>query len=137
MSAPFSGGCVCGAIRYESAEEPTFVAHCHCRDCQKISGGAMGTFVMIPKAGFKLLKGKPKSYRFVADSGNEVFRDFCGDCGTPLFSELKGMPDAWVVKAASLDDPSWLKPAMHIYTDSAQPWDKIPDDLPRAPGMPG
>lgn len=141
MSTPFSGGCVCGAVRYECAAEPIATINCHCRDCQKTSGSQMSTNVLVSKSGFKLQKGTPKFYSFTADSGNMVERQFCGNCGTPLFMELKAMPDVWVLKASSLDDPSWLKPAMHIYCDSAQPWDPIQNlpadsDLPRHGKMP-
>lgn len=133
--SPFEGGCVCGAIRYRVDAEPVVVAHCHCRDCQRTSGGRMSTIVIVPKAAYKLLKGRPGRYDFVADSGNKVAREFCSDCGAPLFTDLQGMPDLWVVKAASLDDPRWLQPAMHIWAASRQPWDAL-DELPQFPGNP-
>lgn len=141
MGAPFTGGCVCGAIRYQCTAEPIAVIHCHCRDCQRSSGTQMSTVLLVPTPAFGLLKGTPRSYPFTADSGNVLHRQFCGDCGAPLFTELKAMPDVWVIKAGSLDNPSWLKPSMHIYCDSAQPWDllyRIPVDidLPRHGKMP-
>lgn len=136
MSASFEGGCACGEIRYRVEAEPIVVAHCHCRDCQKTSGGRMATIVIVPRAAFRLTRGHPRGFDFIADSGNRLTREFCPGCGSPLFTELKAMPDLWVVKAASLDDPGWLKPAMHIWADSRQPWDGIDDGLPCHAGNP-
>jgi hypothetical protein len=135
MVAPFSGGCICKAVRYEVTAEPIAVMDCHCRDCQYASGGACTTAVVVPKAAFRLTKGTPRRYASRGDSGAEVFRQFCGDCGSPLFSEP---PDEriWVVKAASLDDPSWLKVNGALYARSAQPWAHIDRSLPTFETMP-
>jgi hypothetical protein len=134
MPVPFQGGCACGEIRYECAAEPLIVIHCHCRDCQRSSGTQMGTTAFIPRSAFKLLTGTPRSCEFTADSGNILIRQFCGTCGSPLFLDPRGFSHVWGVKAASLDDPSWLKPGVHIWTESAQPWDRIGDELPCHPG---
>lgn len=137
MSVPFQGGCACGEIRYECAAEPAVVIHCHCRDCQRASGGANATTAFVPKESFKLLRGSPRSCEFKADSGNLLIRQFCGICGSQMFTEPRGYPTLWGVKVASLDDPSWAQPGVHIWTDSAQPWDRILDDLPSFPkGLP-
>jgi hypothetical protein len=94
----------------------------------------MGTTAFIPRAAFKLLQGTPRSCEFTADSGNILIRQFCGTCGSQLFFDPRGFPDFWGVKATSLDDPSWLKPGVHIWTESAQPWARFDDGLPRHPG---
>lgn len=136
MTAPFTGGCACGAIRFECNAEPMLVAHCHCTDCQKTSGTQGATVVVVPADAFRLTQGTPASYDFTADSGRRVTRQFCATCGTPLFTEAEAMPGAWIIKAAALDDPSWLEPSMHIYTDSAPPWATIPPGATTFPGMP-
>ncbi|MFA7280496.1 MAG: GFA family protein [Sterolibacterium sp.] len=136
MSTPFSGGCVCGAVRYECAAEPMAVAHCYCTDCQKTSGAQMSTNLLVPKPAFKVVKGQSTTYDTTADSGNTVTRHFCGKCGSSLWSVPNAIPDLLVIKAGSLDDPSWLKPAMSIYCDSAQPWAEISSAIPRFPKMP-
>lgn len=130
MPAPFTGGCRCGAIRYEASAEPIFFGHCHCRDCQYASGGAFSSILAVPVDAFKLTKGAYKKYTVVADSGDEVIRMFCPDCGTPLFSEIQNPPGMWIIKAGSLDDPSWLTPTVNIWCDSAQPWASGIGDLP-------
>ena len=71
------------------------------------------------------------------ESGNQVTRKFCGDCGSPLFSELSGQAGILAIKAGSLDDPSWLVPGAHIWTASAQPWALPEDGLPRIEKNPG
>ena len=136
MKSPVQGGCACGEIRYECQGESVFVINCHCRDCQRASGGAMATTVFFPRDNFKLLRGTSKSCVFTADSGNLIARHFCGTCGSPLFTDAKGYPDIWGVKIASLDDPSLVAPGMHIWTDSAQPWDHFNDQLPSFPKAP-
>ena len=136
MSVPFSGGCVCGAVRYECAAEPMAVAHCFCTDCQKTSGAQMSTNLLVPKPAFKVTKGQASTFDTTGDSGNTVSRNFCGRCGSNLWSVPNGIPDLLVIKAGTLDDPSWLKPAMSIYCDSAQPWAEIPAGIPHFPKMP-
>src|ERR1700693_3208306 len=80
-----TGGCLCGAVRYESEGEPVFALQCHCRDCQRSSGTAYIAAIRVPSAGFRISKGTPKRYVATADSGNEISRVFCGDCGSPPF----------------------------------------------------
>jgi hypothetical protein len=58
MKLPFTGGCACGAIRYEFSAEPIMMGKCHCRDCQHISGGAFVPFVIVPSEAFRLTRGK-------------------------------------------------------------------------------
>ena len=55
--ATFAGGCACGAIRYECSAEPVLSFNCHCRDCQRAGGGAFAPILIVPKAGFELVKG--------------------------------------------------------------------------------
>ena len=136
MAAPFSGGCLCGAIRYHSSAEPVFSINCHCRDCQRTTGTAYAPVMAVPKDAVTITQGEPTYYTAQSDSGETVSRGFCPECGSGLFSKLSANPDVLGLKAASLDDPSWFRPAMDIYTDSAQPWDAMNPDLPKVPKMP-
>ena len=135
MAAPFSGGCRCGAVRYEVSAEPIAVMDCHCRDCQYASGGSHTTAVVVPAPAFRITKGTPKRFASKGDSGRDIARGFCGDCGSPLFSEPPG-DTLRVLKAGSLDDPSWLKVGGALYTSSAQPWAHIDPDKMRFEKMP-
>ncbi len=134
MSTRFSGGCACGAIRYECSAEPIFSLNCHCRDCQRATGAAYASILRVPVIAFRVTKGEARFYTVTADSGNTVSRGFCSNCGAPLFSRLSGMPDVIGVRAGSLDDLSWHRPAADIFTKSAQPWDYMNPELPKYPG---
>ncbi|MCC7411909.1 MAG: GFA family protein [Gammaproteobacteria bacterium] len=136
MTAPFSGGCVCGAIRYECTAEPVLVAHCCCTDCQRTSGAQMSTNVLVPAPAFRITAGATASYDTRGDSGNFVTRHFCARCGSNLYSMPQGMGTLAVIKAGTLDDSSWLQPGMSIYTDSAPRWAVLPDGIPKFPKMP-
>ncbi len=129
MSKIQAGGCLCGAIRYEFSSEPVGAAHCHCSDCRKASGSAFATVVGVQASTFTLLQGEPVEYSVTADSGQKVTRQFCKTCGSQLFSGNPSAADIVWIKAGSLDDPSWVKPSLSIWTTSAQPWGTIPSDL--------
>ncbi len=128
MNIPFSGGCACGAIRYECTAEPIHMSFCHCRNCQRATGGPFKSAVAVPAEAFKLLRGSPR-YSVLSGIDGNAKRGFCSDCGSPLL----GFPNPEVVSihAASLDDPSWFTPRMHIFTSHAQPWDSMNQDLPK------
>ena len=119
MPVPFEGGCHCGAVRYVCSEEPITVANCHCGDCQQIAGSAFITSVLVPE-GSVTVNGELKSYKVKADSGNGVTRNFCPICGTRIMVELDG--GVVGVSYTTLDDSSWLEPAIEFYTSKAQPW---------------
>lgn len=136
MKIPYSGGCSCGNIRYECSAEPFAMLNCHCRECQRASGGAYSGGFFVNRSDFKLLQGQAKYYELTADSGHKVRRGFCPDCGSQLFAEGDGNPDLVVIKPASLDESSWYKPQLDIYTAEAQPWDLMDPALPKFPGMP-
>jgi hypothetical protein len=131
LASSRTGGCLCGAIRYESAGEPLFSLQCHCRDCQRQSGSAFVAAVRVPSAQFRIVKGKPRRYVARSDAGNEIARVFCGDCGAPLYVQVSTRPDLVGVRVASFDDPSWFRPDADIFVKSAQPWDYMNPDVPK------
>jgi hypothetical protein len=130
MTAPFSGGCLCGAVRYEVSAEPVAFMLCHCRDCQYASGGEPASVVVVPRVAFQLKQGNVKGYAAVGESGGTVTRQFCPDCGTPLFSELGAMPHLFGIKAGSMDDASWLKPSAFLWKKSAHAWAHFDPAIP-------
>ena len=129
MASKIIGGCMCGAVRYESAADAVMQANCYCRDCQRSTGGAFAPVVLVPKEAFKLTKGQLKHYEVSADSGNKISRGFCADCGSPIVSLLAGMPFT-AIKAGSLDDPNQFHPTASIFVASAPNW------APHFPGVP-
>ena len=137
MTTPNTGGCLCGDVRYECDADLDLAIHCHCRDCQQATGSAFATVVAVPKTAFSLLKGKVKSYTVTAESGATVTREFCTNCGSPLFSYAEILPDMMFLKAGSLDDPSVLKPVAAGWINSQQPWMADAHSVPSFPENPG
>ena len=131
MPATRTGGCLCGAVRYESAGDAVFSLQCHCRDCQRSSGTAYIAAMRVPAEGFKITKGAPKRYVSQADSGNEITRAVCGDCGSPLYVQVSTRPDIVGLRVGTLDDPSGFRPEADIFVKSAQPWEHLNPDLPK------
>jgi hypothetical protein len=129
MSATFTGGCACGAIRYEVSGEPMTMFNCHCRDCQRASGGAYSAVVYVPAKAFKITKGSPRYYKTSSEGVAHNKRGFCPDCGSRLFGGVTD--EGHGITAASLDDPTLFKPQMDIWTSDAQPWDHMDPRLPR------
>ena len=121
--ANLSGGCHCGAVRYESTGDVIFGGHCQCTDCQKSGGGGHSSIFAVPKAKV-VLTGETKTHEVTADSGNTVGRAFCPNCGGPLYTVTSGLPDVMIMKAGTLDDTSKFEPGMVIYTKSGNGWDK-------------
>jgi hypothetical protein len=129
VSASFTGGCVCGAIRYEVTAEPIVMFNCHCRDCQRTTGSAFSPVVYVPAKAFKITKGSPRYYSTPSEMVGHNKRGFCVDCGSRLFGGASD--DGQGILAASLDNPSLFKPQMHIWTSDAQPWDQMDPTVPK------
>lgn len=125
MSAPIEGGCLCGAIRYRVTAPLAGTAACHCRKCQYGSGGGPNYVALAPREAFEVVRGEPVRHLSTADSGAQVTRAFCGACGTPLYSDSPNLP-ALALRVGSLDAPSALGPALHIWVEAAPPWHAIP-----------
>lgn len=137
MATILTGGCACGAVRYECSAEPMMSANCYCKDCQRSTGGAFASVLIVPRAAFKMTKGEAKQYEVTGDSGSKVSRGFCVNCGSPILSLLLGNPTIMAIKAGSLDDPAKFKPAANVYMSSAPPWAPVLHDLPKFSKMPG
>ena len=100
-----------------------------------MTGAHMATIAGVSSDTFTV-NGEPKVYVTKGDSGRDVQRSFCAECGSTLFSTCDVMPGLHFIEAGSLDDASWLNPTMHIYTSSAQPWAGIPDSIEQHAKMP-
>jgi len=129
MSNLYTGGCACGAIRYEARSEPIVENHCQCRDCQKRSGTGHGSYLTFPSRESVKLSGEAKHWDIVGDSGNVKTRAVCPTCGSPVYLTFVAMPDLIAVHAASLDDPSRFKPRMVTYNVRGYAWDAIDPSL--------
>lgn len=135
MKVVFSGGCLCGAVRYESTSESVAAGHCQCIDCRKSSGSGHCSHMVVPEPAFRVT-GEVRFYEAPADSGNIVGRGFCPTCGAPVYSVNSGMPGVVFPRASSLDDPEVFKPQMVVYAARAVSWDHLDPALPKFDTMP-
>ena len=123
------GGCSCRAIRYKLTTTPLIVHACHCRDCQRITGGPFVINMWIESRYVGAGSAKPRSFTLKGGTGklHEVF--FCGTCGTYVWSRYHIVPtDCLFVRAGTLDNPAAVKPDVHIFTRTKLPWLSLPKD---------
>ena len=123
-----TGGCNCGAVKYELGGKVLGVAACHCSNCRRQSGAAYSVN-MVVKASDMTVTGVLAAYTDNdTESGKPVVREFCGQCGSPIRSVPAAMPGIAVVKVGTLDAPEAFTPKVHVWTSSAVPWANIPAD---------
>lgn len=125
-----TGGCLCGAVRYEWRGKGVSASYCHCTDCRKATGGPYTVGVGVDAAGLTLRSGTPKGYTTIADSGNPITREFCPECGSPLFTRAAVCPGLVWIKAGSLDEPQLIRPTHQTWVQMAVPWAYLSKDLP-------
>jgi hypothetical protein len=120
---PITGRCLCGSVTYSADAEPVVQAACHCADCQRQTGNPFSVVVGVPRAAFNVEGSTLASFATIGeDHGGETRRSFCSACGSPVFSIAAVAPELAFIKAGSLDDASWLEPAVEVWTSSAHPW---------------
>ena len=115
-----TGRCLCGAVSFTLATDPLVVRTCWCRDCQHIS--ANGTVNVMVAAEALTVSGQLAEYTRTADSGSQVTRQFCPNCGTHLFAKSTSRPAFRVVRVGNLDEPSSIQPGANIWASSAPAW---------------
>lgn len=130
-----TGGCLCGAVRYEGEAELMFAGHCHCIDCRRSSGGGHSSHLGMSDSGIAIT-GQVTIYDRPADSGNIVSRAFCPTCGAPVFSRNAAMPGLLFLRASSLDDMELFKPQMVVFAARRPSWDQLDAHLPHFDRMP-
>jgi hypothetical protein len=132
---PYSGGCLCGAVRYRLEQRPQTINACHCDACKKMSGGTNLLMVSAPRAAFRHLSGDVTRFRRTADSGRQSDVVRCTACGTRLWHEPAAFPIV-LLAAGTLDDSSWAVPASHIWVEKAVPAYLFQSDATRLHGQP-
>ena len=122
-----TGGCHCGAIRYQAEGEALTHALCHCTDCRRHAGAPMVGWTMYPRAAVTVTKGTPRIYA----SSELGRRHFCPDCGTGLFYENAQMlPDRIDIQSATTDEPDRIPPRAHIQVAERIGWMAHAHELP-------
>jgi hypothetical protein len=130
VETSFRGGCLCGAVRYETHGDPENASYCHCDDCKRATGGPYTVGVLVKLADLRIISGVVKGYTSLADSGRKITREFCPICGSPLFTRAEKFPDLVFLKAGSLDEPEVIKPSCQSWTKCAVSWAYIDEKLP-------
>ena len=124
-----SGSCLCGQVSYRLTAEPVIARICWCRDCQHIA--ANGTVnALFPSSAIEIT-GNLSEYTSTADSGHQVRRRFCPQCGCHLFADSTGRAQLTVVRVGTLHDPSSIKPVANIWSSSAPAWACLDPNLER------
>ena len=123
------GRCLCGAVTYEIDADPIVVAHCHCTDCQRLSGAGHATGAMFPADKLRV-RGTVSEYRLESSARSVVTRSFCPVCGSPLFGRNTRMAGFVTVTVGTLDDPDSVSPQVIVFTRSRRRWDAMDDALP-------
>jgi hypothetical protein len=127
--ARYSGGCLCGAVRYRLAGAVTTLCYCHCTSCRRATGAPAVPWGTFARSAFSLTRGNLAEYR----SSPPVARGFCAQCGTSLTYRSERRASEIDVTLASLDDPGVLVPQMHVWVSDKLPWMSIRDGLPQFP----
>ena len=137
MSSSYDGGCTCRHVRYRMITKPLFVHCCHCRWCQRETGSAFALNAMIEADRVQLLEGDVTVIDTPSNSGKGQRISRCPKCAIAVWSTYAGAGDAVrFVRVGTLDDSSWVKPAMEIYCDSKMPWVSLGGGLQSFPKMP-
>jgi hypothetical protein len=128
----FSGGCSCGAVRYDIAAPPVRAFQCQCRDCQKDSGGGHSSVFVFPRAAFAVT-GEVREIARESDRGAIKRKGFCPGCGVAIYNKPDRVPDMIGIYVGSLDDATSFKPQAIFYAARGYAWDALDADVPRVP----
>jgi hypothetical protein len=123
-----TGGCLCGALRYEADGAPMYAGHCYCADCRKASGSGFVPYMGFASSAVRVT-GTSRAFRSKAASGGDAVRNFCATCGGMVFGGEVGISDSFTIYAGSLDDPSAFHPTAAIFARGHAPWAVIPPGL--------
>ena len=122
----WTGGCLCGAIRYEVTADKSENWFCHCRMCQRWSGSVVATDAIVAKGDLRITRGTPKFYQ----SSDIAERGFCENCGSPMI--FRAIRDDWLsIQTGTLDNPELAPPSGHYGVEGRISWLKLADDLPQ------
>jgi hypothetical protein len=129
MNKRLTGGCACGAVRYELRSEPWDTGWCHCRTCQLNSGSPAMVFASVAPHDLVWTNGGDKVKSFKSSSFGR--REYCGECGTPFLMIVDHQPETVDFSVATLDEPDAVAPGFHIFYASKIAWFETADELPR------
>jgi hypothetical protein len=124
----YTGGCLCGALRYEAVGEPRFAGHCYCADCRKASGSGFVPFMGFASGDLRIT-GQTQKFATKAASGADAIRNSCPVCGSLVFGGEPGKAKVHTIYAGTLDEPSLFRPTVAVFTGGRPAWAAIPAGL--------
>ena len=132
MAAVLTGGCLCGAVRYELDAPFIAASYCHCRRCQRRAGVAASANGRVAEGSMRIVSGAEHVRGWQPPDG--ASKHFCGVCGSQLYSKnADGSTRA--VRLGTVDGDPGIRPQWRQHLASAAPWEAVPDDgLPRFDG---
>src|SRR5437870_888345 len=113
--------CACGQLSILCRGAPTFVAMCHCQQCQRRSGSVFAVNAVFPKSQ-TTPSGTAKTFSRTGDSGRAVTFHFCPECGTSVFWDLEARADSYGVAVGSFADPTFGPPARAVWAENMHEW---------------
>jgi len=132
----YTGGCLCGAVRYEAHGEPQSQGYCFCRDCHKASGSGFIPFLSFPARSVRFA-GELKQSIVKSARGEDAVRNRCATCGSLVFGGPVGTAEFHTIYAGSLDDPSLFRPTIAIFARDKPAWVQVPAGLEAFATLPG
>jgi hypothetical protein len=123
-----TGGCLCGALRYEAEGEPIYAGFCYCSDCRKASGSGSVGYMGFPASAIRF-SGATRQFISKAANGGDATRNFCPTCGGLVFGGVVGESDSHTIYAGSLDDPSAFHPTAALFNRYRPAWAVLPPGL--------
>lgn len=124
----YTGGCLCGALRYEARGEPQSQGYCFCGDCRKASGSGFIPFLSFP-ASLLRFAGETRQSIVKSARGGPAVRNRCASCGSLVFGGPLGTASEHTIYAGSLDQPALFRPTLAIFTRDKPDWVLVPPGL--------
>ena len=124
----YTGGCLCGALRYEAEGEPLYMGYCYCPDCRKTSGSGFVPFMGFSASALRF-SGETRAFASRSARGTDAVRNSCPICGSLVFGGVVGRDDEHTIYAGTLDDPSFFRPSIAIFTRGRPAWAFLPPGL--------
>jgi hypothetical protein len=129
---PLTGGCNCGAVRFEVTQPLARASYCHCTRCQRRSGAAASANAHPAPGSFRIVEGEDRLAVWTPENGAGKW--FCGECGSAMFARDPNDPDSVGIRMGTFDEDPGIRPSVRLFVAYAAPWEPIPDDgLPRHP----
>jgi hypothetical protein len=125
----YSGGCLCGSVRYEISGPIRSIVYCHCSMCRRAQGSAFATNGIVEEGSFRILAGTDSLTGYESSPGQT--RYFCRVCGSPIFSRNDARPGQVRVRVGTIESDIAERPGAHIFVGSKANWEEITGDLPQ------